>query len=488
LQQEASRKLGFSAQRTMIIAQQLYEGIDIGEGTAGLITYMRTDSYTLAPEALTEIRECIEKKYGKELVPAEARVFKTKSKNAQEAHEAIRPTHAMQTPADVKQYLTPEQFKLYDLIWKRTIACQMIEATLNTVAIDFKVAHGMFRANGSTIVEPGFMKVYQESHDDKQAEDDAEKILPAVNEGQTLPLQNIEGEQHFTEPLPRFSEASLVKALEDFGIGRPSTYASIIATLRNREYVDMDNKRFKPTDVGRVVNYFLTTYFSQYVDYDFTANLENDLDAISRGDKEWVPVLETFWDPFVKQVSSVNENVSRSDVTQERIDEDCPKCGKQLSIRLGRRGRFIGCSGYPDCDYTRNIGDSANDKTEELVEGRTCPDCNHALIIRSGKYGKFIGCSSYPNCKHIEPIEKPEDSNVTCPKCQKGTILKRRSRRGKFFYSCSKYPDCDYAIWYPPLNEPCPQCGWPILMLKTSKKKGEEKACPQKECGYTEAL
>lgn len=488
LQQEASRKLGFSAQRTMQIAQQLYEGIDIGEGPMGLITYMRTDSFTLAQEALADLRECIVERFGKKNLPAEARIYKTKSKNAQEAHEAIRPTSAMRIPADMKSFLTIEQFKLYDLIWKRTIACQMIDATLNTVAIDFDIGNGIFRANGSVISDPGFIAVYQEDRDDKKASDDDdsddEKILPPLNEGDVVPLEKIAGEQHFTEPPPRFTEASLVKTLEEFGIGRPSTYASIIATLKNRDYVEMDAKRFKPTDVGRVVNHFLTTYFTQYVDYHFTAKLEDELDAIANGEIEWIPILEHFWKPFKKLTLDVNENVKRSDVTQEKMNEKCPKCGKQLSIRLGKRGRFIGCTGYPDCDYTANL--SGEENTVETVEGRVCPDCQSPLLIRHGKYGKFIGCSGYPKCKHIEPLEQPEDTKVLCPVCKKGHIVMRKSRRGKVFYSCNKYPDCTYALWNPPINEPCPNCHWPILTVKTTKSKGEEKVCPQKECGYAE--
>lgn len=485
LQQEASRKLGFSAQRTMQVAQQLYEGIDLGDEPIGLITYMRTDSVTLANEALTELRACIATRFGKEFVPGEARIYKTKSKNAQEAHEAIRPTSALRIPAEIKSHLTPEQFKLYDLIWKRTIASQMIDATLNTVAVDLEIAHALFRANGSTITNPGFISVYQEDHDDKKAsdeDDDNEKILPDLEENQIIPVEAITGEQHFTEPPPRFSEASLVKALEEFGIGRPSTYAAIIATLKHREYVDMENKRFKPTDVGRVVNFFLTKYFTMYVDYNFTAKLEDELDAIANGEIDWVPVLKHFWSPFKTQIDDVQENVKRSDVTQEVIDEKCPKCSKPLSIRLGKRGRFIGCTAYPECDYTSNLAGEQN--TPEIIEGRVCPECQSQLMTRYGKYGKFIGCSAYPKCKHIESLEQPEDTKVECPHCKKGHIVKRKSKRGKIFYSCNKYPDCAYALWNPPINEPCPDCKWPILTIKTTKSKGEEKICPQKECGY----
>jgi len=487
LQQEASRKLGFSAQRTMQIAQQLYEGIDTGEGPSGLITYMRTDSVTLAQEALVELRECIESRYGKDYLPEESRVYKTKSKNAQEAHEAIRPTSALRIPQEIKDYLTPEQFKLYDLIWKRAVASQMIDATLHTVAVDFEIKDSTLRANGSMIAFPGFISVYQEDIDDKKlAEDESDKMLPPLEEGDMIPIEKIVGEQHFTEPPPRFTEASLVKSLEEFGIGRPSTYASIIATLKNREYVEMDAKRFKPTDVGRIVNRFLTQYFTMYVDYDFTAKLENDLDAIASGETEWIPVLENFWSPFKTQIEDVNVNVKRSDVTQEAIDEKCPKCEKQLSIRLGKRGRFIGCTAYPECDYTRNLSEDAQSEPETI--DRACPECQAPLLIRHGKYGKFIGCSAYPKCKHIEPIEQPEDTKVECPKCKKGHIVKRKSRRGKIFYSCNKYPDCDYALWYAPINEKCPQCDWPILMMKSTKTKGDEKVCPQKECGYSEAV
>lgn len=486
LQQEASRKLGFSAQRTMQVAQQLYEGIDIGEGPIGLITYMRTDSVTLAQEALDEIRGCIVDRYSKSDLPDSPRTYKTKTKNAQEAHEAIRPTSILRHPDEIKQHLKVEQYKLYSLIWKRTIASQMIDATLNTVAIDLSVDDTTFRANGSTIANPGFIKVYQETEDDKKADDDEGRILPPLEEGQTVSVKEIIGDQHFTEPPPRYTEASLVKALEEYGIGRPSTYASIISTLRNREYVTMDSKRFKATDVAIVVNKFLVNYFTQYVDYNFTANLEDELDAVSRGDKAWVPLLEAFWAPFKERVDDTAVNVQRSDVTQEKIDEECPTCGKQLSIRLGKRGRFIGCTGYPECDYTRNMGEDNGEQQTEVVEGRTCPECESDLVIKHGRYGKFIGCSNYPKCKHMEPLEKPKNTEVQCPSCKKGNILERKSRRGKLFYSCERYPDCQYAIWNHPINEACPNCNWPILSVKTTKRSGTEKICPQKDCGFSE--
>lgn len=492
LQQEASHKLGFTAQRTMRLAQQLYEGIDTGSGAVGLITYMRTDSVNLAQDALNEIRELIAVRYGKDNVPAQPHVYKTKSKNAQEAHEAIRPTAAERVPESIKDSLSADQYKLYDLIWKRTIACQMIPATLDTVAVDMTAGEGnIFRANGSVIVDPGFMAVYQESVDDPKdtakGSSDDERRLPALLVGEKVDVLSIEPEQHFTEPPPRYGEASLIKALEERGIGRPSTYASIISTLQQREYVELDKRRFKPTDVGRIVNKFLTEYFTQYVDYDFTAQLEDELDEVSRGEKDWVPLLRDFWTPFKALVDNTQENVERKDVTQEALDEACPKCGKPLSIRLGRRGRFIGCTTYPECDYTRNLNEEAGAETvPEVVEGRTCPKCNSALIMRMGRYGKFIGCSTYPECKHIEPLEKPADTGVDCPVCHKGTLLKRKSRYGKIFYSCGTYPDCTYAVWNEPVNEPCPKCQWPLLTIKTTKRRGTEKVCPQKECGHAE--
>jgi DNA topoisomerase-1 len=488
LQQEASRKLGFTAKKTMSIAQQLYEGIDLGGETVGLITYMRTDSVNLAQEALDEIRGFIARKYGKDSLPREPRIYKTKSKNAQEAHEAIRPTSVLHEPSAIKSHLSKDQFRLYELIWKRTVASQMIHATMDTVAVDLTAGEGnVFRATGSVLVSPGFMAVYQESQDETRPREDKDRLLPPLKEGDIVKLLKLITEQHFTEPPPRYTEASLVKSLEEHGIGRPSTYASIISTLQSREYVTMDKKRFVPTDVGRIVNKFLTEHFTRYVDYDFTAHLEDDLDAISRGEKDWKETMRAFWQPFHELVEDKDKNVDRKDVTHEPIDEKCPKCGGDLAIRLGRRGRFVGCNNYPECDYTRNVGEAA-DAEPEKVEGRQCPECGSDLIIRHGRYGKFIGCSGYPECRYIEPLEKPEDTGVECPECKQGSMLKRKSRNGKIFFSCSRYPDCKYAVWNQPLNEPCPQCGWPMLTLKTTKRRGTEKVCPQKDCDYVEAV
>lgn len=487
LQQEASRKLGFTTKRTMMVAQQLYEGIDIGGETAGLITYMRTDSVNLSVEAVQEIRALITEQYGAENVPQEARIYKTKSKNAQEAHEAIRPTYPRHLPDKLKPHLSAEQFKLYDLIWKRTIACQMTHAVLNLVAVDLTCGDGrhIFRATGSSIAKPGFMAVYLEGKDDSKESDDKESFLPAMEEGRPVKLDDIIAAQHFTEPPPRYGEASLVKALEEHGIGRPSTYAAIISTLQNREYVTLENKRFHPTDVGRIVNKFLTEHFTKYVDYDFTANLEDELDAVSRGEQDWIPLMGKFWRPFNHLIQEKEEQVQRKDVTQEAIDEQCPQCGSPLSIRLGRNGRFIGCTNYPECSYTRNLSeDKAASAEPETVEGRVCPSCASPLVIKTGKYGKFIGCSAYPKCKHIEPLEKPQDTHVECPQCHKGTLLKRKSKNNKIFYSCSEYPKCKYALWNAPIKESCPECRWPVLTLKETKNRGVEKVCPQANCKY----
>jgi DNA topoisomerase-1 len=487
LQQEAARKLGFTARKSMMVAQQLYEGIDIGTGTVGLISYMRTDSVNLAMEAVHEIRQYITDRYGASNCPSSPRLYKTKSKNAQEAHEAIRPTSIKRTPEMVQSALTADQFKLYSLIWKRTLACQMADALLDTVAIDLECTPGtVFRANGATITFPGFLTVYEEGRDDSKEEDQEGALLPNLNVGERVKVHDISANQHFTEPPPRYSEATLVKALEEYDIGRPSTYASIIHTLQQREYVIVDKKRFSPTDVGRIVNRFLTSYFTRYVDYKFTAQLEDTLDAIARGEKEWIPVLEEFWKPFVQQIENTDQQVQRKDVTSQLLEELCPKCNKPLSIRLGKRGRFIGCTGYPDCDYTQDMaGQDAEKHEPEVLKDRVCPECSKPLHIKTGKYGRFIGCSSYPYCKHMEPLEKPADTGVECPKCHHAKILQRKSRKGKIFYSCGDYPKCNYALWNEPIDKSCPKCSWPILTLKETKKFGRQILCPQEGCGYS---
>jgi DNA topoisomerase-1 len=330
------------------------------------------------------------------------------------------------------------------------------------------------------------MRVYLEGRDDAKPGEDDERLLPPLKAGESVELIAIRPEQHFTEPPPRYTEASLVKALEEFGIGRPSTYANIISTLQEREYVELEKKRFTPTDVGRIVNKFLTSYFTQYVDYDFTARLEDELDAVSRGEEDWIPLLEKFWTPFINRVEHTQEHVKRSDVTQEVTDEPCPKCGARLAVRLGRHGRFIGCTSYPECDYTRDLGGDKGAAVSPDEVGRDCPECGSKLVFKQGKYGKFIGCSAYPKCRFIEPLDKPEDTGVECPQCHKGTLMKRKSRKGKVFYSCGTYPKCDYAVWDEPRAEPCPNCAWPITTLKITKRRGVQKTCPK--CKHAEPV
>ena len=399
LQQEGVRKLGFTAQRTMRIAQQLYEGIDTGFGSTGLITYMRTDSLNIAAEAIGELRHFITGKYGNDQIPNSARAFKTSSKNAQEAHEAIRPTSCLRIPAEIKSYLSDEQFKLYDLIWKRTVACQMIHATIDTVSADLHAGStGVFRATGSTVTEPGFMRVYLEGSDEAVKED---KTLPPLEVNQTIKLKEILNEQHFTEPPPRYTEATLVKTLEEYGIGRPSTYASIISTLVQREYVDLEKKRFQPTDIGRIVNAFLTNHFSSYVDYEFTARLEDDLDAISRGEKEWKPLLREFWEPFFATVKDKEENVSRQEANQARALGTDPKSGKPVAVRMGRYGPYVIIGSTEDEEKPQFYGLRPGQKMDAITlkdaleltklprELGETPD-GVSLSVNIGRYGPYV--------------------------------------------------------------------------------------------------
>lgn len=516
LQQEAAHQLGFTAQQTMRTAQQLYEGIDLGEGPSGLITYMRTDSVNLAEEALQAIRTWIQDHYNSEALPDTPRHFRTKSKNAQEAHEAIRPTEIGLVPTSIQTQLNLEQFKLYQLIWKRTLASQMIHASLKLLSITLSGGEGNhYRISGTTVINPGFMAVYQETPDSPSFSEEeglSQRVtlqgvtpqeatpqqatpqggaqqgdappLPILAVGDSVKLLDILSHQHFTEPPPRYGEASLIKTLEAHGIGRPSTYVPIITTLKQREYVILDQKRFKPTDVGRVVNRFLSNYFNQYVDYDFTAQLEDELDSIARGEILWIPVLKKFWNPFKNQVEHTEATVQRKEVTQEVLEERCPQCRQPLSNRLGKRGRFIGCSAYPECNYTRDLNGEVTSEPIKVPEG-ACPICGQALYIRQGRYGKFIGCSQYPKCKHLEPLEKPADTGIPCPECQQGSLLQRKSRRAKVFYSCSTYPSCQYAVWNEPIPSSCPKCAWPIVTIKVTKRRGTEHVCPRKTCAHS---
>jgi DNA topoisomerase-1 len=491
LQQEASRKLGFSTKRTMSVAQKLYEGIDVGSGTTGLITYMRTDSTELADSALKDIHNVIVREYGQHFALEKPRTFRKKSKNAQEAHEAVRPTDAALLPDNIKHALSPDEYKLYSLIWRRAVASQMAQAIIDSVSADIAAGTGYtFRATGSTIKFPGFMQLYIEGKDiQEEDEKENESMLPVLVAGQKLDLLDIEPHQHFTQPPPRFTEASLVKTLEEYGIGRPSTYASIISVLQAREYVRLEKKRFIPADVGMVVSDLLVNHFSRYVDYGFTSHLEDQLDAISRGEAEWKPAVLQWWKPFIELIHAKDKEVQKADVTTEKTEEICPDCGKELVIKLGKYGRFFACSGFPDCRYVRPLpGENGETAEAAQVTDETCETCGAPLLLRQGKYGQFYGCSKYPACKFIRPLNKPVEVGVKCPDCSAGDVLEKKSRRGKIFYSCSRYPTCSFASWDKPIDEHCPKCESRFLVENTTKRWGRRIKCPNKSCKYTRAL
>ncbi len=488
LQQEASRKLGFSARKTMTVAQKLYEGIKVDDGTHGLITYMRTDSVALSTVATSEAREVICQLYDESYALKKPRTFKNKSKNAQEAHEAVRPTSIARTPAQVKQFLTSDQQRLYELIWKRTVASQMTQAIFDATSVDIAAGERYsFRATGQVIRFPGFMALYIEGNDNGDSED-KEGLLPPLSEGEKLTKEQLTPEQHFTQPPPRFTEASLVKTLEEYGIGRPSTYASIMNTLVTRKYVRLEKRTFFPEDTGRVVTKLLTEHFSQYVDYDFTATLEEELDAVARGELAWTPLIKQFWDPFIALLHRKDKEVSKADITTEKTDKICPECGKELVIKLGRSGRFLACSGFPDCRHTEPLNSDGQEAEEPVVSDEKCEKCDSPMLIKTGRYGKFLACSGYPKCKNIQPLEKPKSLGITCPECGEGEMMEKKSRYGKIFYSCNRYPKCKYALWNPPKEEACPKCSWPLTEIKTTKRWGTVQRCPQEECDWEKEL
>lgn len=468
LQQEASNKLGFPASKTMKVAQELYEGVDINGNHVGLITYMRTDSVHIAKEAIPEIQACITKLYGNDHVPNSIREYKTKTKNAQEAHEAIRPTDFSLTPKSIEGQLSKDQHKLYQLIWSKTLASQMISAQIDSTTVFIIANDYVLKSTGSVIKTPGFLKAYDE-------ESSKEQKLPNVSLSDTVSLVTIDKTQHFTEPPARYTEASLVKSLEELGIGRPSTYATIISTLQKRQYVEIDKRQFIPTDVGDVVNKFLTLYFTNYIDHNFTAKMEDALDAVSRGEQDRETLLTEFWSALDKQINTISNDVKRSDVTSEETDEQCPECEATLLLKLGRHGKFIGCSKYPECNYTRPLGDAPQEEPETI--DKKCPKCELPLVKKQTGMGGFIGCSGYPECKHTEPL--PENiTEVTCPKCNTEKLIKRQSKRGKVFFGCPGYPKCKYATWNPPISQSCPSCKWPIMTEKTLKS-GLVIECPE---------
>ncbi len=431
LQQEASKRFGFPAKLTMQIAQQLYEGIDLGSERVGLITYMRTDSTRVSDEAVKEVRKFIKEEIGKDYLPARARSHETKKpSSAQDAHEAIRPTSVYRTPESVKQYLTPEQFKLYDLIWRRFVASQMKDAVFNTVSVDIEGNGLTFRSTGSTLKEEGFLKVYPVEVE--------EKLLPDLNEGEGVELKEVKGVQHFTEPPPRYTEGTLVKALEEQGVGRPSTYATIISNIIQRGYVEKEKQKLKPTELGEFINSLLKKLFPKVVDVKFTASVEEELDKIEEGVKNWKELLtEFYFGEFKDLLEKAKEELKG--VKGEEIGRECPECGAPLLKVHGRYGTFIACSNYPECKYKESL------KEEPQKTGEKCPECGGDLVIKSGRYGRFIACSNYPKCKYTAPITYGK-----CPKCGEGEVVERRSKKGKRFYGCSRYPECDFVSSKPP--------------------------------------
>jgi len=514
LQQEASRKLHFSPKKTMTLAQQLYEGIEIGaEGATGLITYMRTDSPRISNEAMTEAREVIQSRFGVEYLPATPNVYKTQ-KAAQEAHEAVRPTSAARDPESIRQYLDHDQYNLYKLIWNRFIASQMVPAVLDVTRIDStpigtKDAY-VFRSTGTIVKFPGHTIVYMEGVDkelpsqkpkaDQEAEDDNERQLPSLSEGEQLRLVEQEGQsalgltakQHFTQPPPRYNEALLIKELEEKGIGRPSTYAAIISTIQDRKYVEKTEGRLVPTETGRTVNDYLMKGFPELINVDFTSHLEEQLDEVEEGNKPWVTAVRDFYTPFTKELERAKTIPGPKDTVEPPTDIPCEKCGRMLEIKWGRNGKFLACPGYkddPPCKNTQNF-EKLEDGTIKIVPkleittDQKCDKCASPMVVKTGRFGKFIACSAYPQCKTTKPLAL----GVKCPQpdCG-GDLVQKRTKKGRSFFACSNYPKCEYALWDRPVPKTCPTCQAPFLIEKVSKQAGRSVQCRNEECGYREA-
>ena len=536
LQQEASRKLRFPVKKTMRVAQSLYEGIKLGqEGSIGLITYMRTDSLRVSSDALGEVRSYIAQNYGERYLPAKARYFRSR-KDAQDAHEAIRPTSSARRPEEIRQFLGDDEFKLYKLIWQRFVASQMQAALLDQTVVEIAAGPYLFRTSGSVLKFDGFLKVYEEGRDDKTEEEPAAS-LPPLTRGEVLQLNKLLPEQHFTQPPPRFTEATLVKALEEKGIGRPSTYAAILTTIQDREYTVRKEGRFRPTDLGLVVNDLLVASFADLFDIQYTARMEKELDEIEQGKIPWIQALQDFYGKFS---TDLNQARDRMKVKEEETGESCDKCGKALVIRWGRHGRFVACSGFPACKNTRELVTKAEgadhpaesdeeapqescpncDKPMALRKGRfgpflactgypeckttrklgttgsdqappartlleeKCPRCSSPLAVRQGRYGEFTACSDYPNCRYV----RNKTLEVACPHpdCG-GEIVERKSRRGKTFYGCDRYPKCRFVLWNKPIKKACPQCDAGFVLEKTTKKQGILHYCHDESCDFRES-
>jgi DNA topoisomerase-1 len=539
LQQDAARRLRFTVKKTMMLAQRLYEGIELGEeGRIGLITYMRTDSTRISDDAMQMVRSYVSDVYGGPYLPEKPVIYKSK-KDAQDAHEAIRPTFVGRRPDDVKQYLSEDELKLYRLIWTRFVASQMNPAVYDQTTVEISAKDHLFRASGRVMKFDGFLAVYEESKDeDAKIDQDEEQdiTLPPLKQGEKVRLIDITPRQHFTEPPPRYTEASLVKMLEEKGIGRPSTYATILTTIQDREYVTKDQGKFRPTELGTVVTEMLVKHFEDIFDVQYTARMEEELDEVEDGKMTWVKALEEFYKKFkkdLKQASKNMENLKKQEIPTDEVcekcgskmvikwgqfgrfmacsaypeckntkeiateeaakeggegsaesePEPCENCGKPMTLKRGRFGQFLACTGYPECKTTRKIAaGSKTPKKPDVALDETCPQCGQAkLMLREGRFGEFISCGNYPKCKYI----KPKTVGVPCPKpgCG-GELIERRSKRGKVFYGCLKYPDCDFVVWNKPVPEPCPQCGAPFLLEKSTKREGLVRYCNEEGCDY----
>jgi DNA topoisomerase-1 len=486
LQQEASRKLRFSAKKTMSVAQKLYEGIELGdEGPVGLITYMRTDSVRIAAEAIDEVRDYILQVYGKNHLPTKANIYKS-GRAAQEAHEAIRPASINYQPKDIKPYLSSDQFRLYQLIWNRFVASQMTPAVFDQTTIDVDASGVIFRAQGAVMKFAGFIALYIEVRDDNGEESELGKTLPDVKVGEQLKLLSLMPEQKFTEPPPRFTEATLVKELEEKGIGRPSTYAAILSTIQDREYVRLESSRFHPTELGILVTDLLVKNFPTILDVAFTAGMENELDLIEEGKLKRIESLEKFYSSFendLKKAKTEMRNIKKEETPTDLL---CKKCGSPMIIKWGRNGKFLACKNYPECRNTMNFTQDENGaineiRPEENLTDTDCPECGRKMVVKQGKFGSFLGCSGYPECKSTMPISL----GIKCPMegCD-GEITEKRSKKGKIFFGCTRYPKCTYATWDKPIQQPCPVCGTAFIFEKYDRKQGRYKVCSNPECAY----
>jgi DNA topoisomerase I len=482
LQQEGSRKLRMTSSRTMRVAQQLYEGIELGEaGAVGLITYMRTDSPRIAPEALAAVRDYIQNKYGPNYLPEKPHTYKGR-KTAQEAHEAIRPTSMDLSPEKVSKFLDKAQSALYTLIWNRFVASQAAPAVFDLTTANIRSGKLIFRVTGSVMKFDGFMKIYSQEKDDEPEQasgekEDAGRLLPALKTGDKLALKQLLPRQHFTQPPSAFNEASLIKELEEQGIGRPSTYAETVSTIQKRKYVELEDKKFRPTLLGRIISGLLVDSFPKLLNTRFTAEMESSLDQIEEGKASWKETLGNFYEPFQSDLQQAKRNMKN--VKREGIptQANCPECGEPLLVRSGRYGLFIGCSAYPECGYTQKIAAEKLPSAEPIPTDQKCPECGAPMVIRAGRTGPFMSCSRYPECKATRPVT----TGVTCPKCGTGELAQRRTKKGKTFYSCTRYPQCDYSLWYRPVSAACPNpdCDSTIMEERVSKKDHTFLQCPK---------